>query len=250
VHPKVFSPLILMAAWVAAEVWVGSQTGLWETSLLSETVTWAVVYGFTLLLSFDAASRQPDFFRRRILAALTPLVLIEVTLDAFVLSLPAEVALQIALVVLALLAAVPGTNERYRRVQNVAVGLLVMIIFALMVRALFLLVSDWHELDKGNLLLEAILPAWLTIGLLPFIYIVALVASYELAFLRISWNSDPMRKAGLDKKLALLAAFHLRAHEVGSFAGPWPARIAEAASFRDARRVLEEFRAARRESVS
>jgi hypothetical protein len=248
-EPKILVPLAFMAGWVVVEVWLGSRIGLWEPSLLSETAVWFVASGLVLFFNFGDASKQTHFFRRRAVAALAPVVLMQALLDAFVLSLPAEMVLQLVLISLVMIGAFAAKEARYRQIQNLTSGLLILIVLVLALRTGIMMATGWDSLDKGDLLRQAILPAWLTIGLLPFIYAALLYASYELTFLRVDLNARPGRKAPWENKLALLASLNLRPQEVTSFAGPWPRRIALASSFSEARDIVKHFRVAHRQPV-
>lgn len=77
----------------------------------------------------------------------------------------------------------------------------------------------------------------------------ALGASYERVFLLLDWKPKTGWAARVRIKLALLTSFHLRAHELTAFAGPCLHRIAAAGSFREARRVVRDFRHAQRETA-
>ena len=249
VQPKIVVPLWLMAIWVGLQVWLGSLAGIWTSSLLKDTAIWFVTSGLVLFFNFDDASKDPNFFRRKVVAALIPVALLEVLLDIFVLPLIPELILQPVLVTLAMLAAVAKTAERYNRTGNVVTGALLLITLLLFARAALKLISDWSDLDKGDLLLQMVLPAWLTIGLLPFIHVLALYAACELAFMRVNWKSTAGRFARLGKNLALVSVLHVNAHAIGAFAGPWPYRLAEASSFSEARKIVKDFQDSRREAT-
>ncbi|MDP9441820.1 MAG: hypothetical protein M3P34_06530 [Actinomycetota bacterium] len=80
--------------------------------------------------------------------------------------------------------------------------------------------------------------------MLPYIFVMGLLAAYELAFIRIDWKSEAGRWARTRAKLVLLMSFHVRAREVGAFSGPWQFKLASTTSFREGRRVVAEFREA------
>lgn len=81
----------------------------------------------------------------------------------------------------------------------------------------------------------------------PFIYGVAIYRAYEIAFTRIDWKTDVPRRQRLIAKLALVYSFYSRARELSMFSGPWQFRIREARSFVEARNVVHQFRADKRE---
>jgi len=103
------------------------------------------------------------------------------------------------------------------------------------------LIRNWHQINWADTLRRLVLPVWLTLGVLPCLYGISLVFNYQQAFRLIRWASqDPA--AVTRAQLALIAELHLRSHLVGCFAVPWPNRLTEASSLREARRVVREYR--------
>lgn len=83
-------------------------------------------------------------------------------------------------------------------------------------------------------------PAWLTIATLPYLYVLALVATYEQVFLRMrrDWEMPAPWRA----KLGVISKFGGRLRRLSTFNGVWPRRAGEAA-YRDARHVVDQFEA-------
>jgi hypothetical protein len=124
--------------------------------------------------------------------------------------------------------------------------LLALIGLALLAFVAHQLYANWGNLDKHVTLLQFALPIWLTIGLLPYIYLLSLYANYELAFMRIGFAAED-RKARRRAKLALVTKLHLRSRDSHDFAAPWFQRIASAPNLRAARRVVGEFQKSKRD---
>ena len=72
-------------------------------------------------------------------------------------------------------------------------------------------------------------------------YIVALVSSYELAFMRLGWG-QPSRRHRIRAKLALLVTLHVRLQKVHHFFGFLPDQLADAKSWRAARRIVRDYK--------
>jgi hypothetical protein len=102
------------------------------------------------------------------------------------------------------------------------------------------LASGWSELDKGHILRLLVLPLWLTLGVIPYLYLLALWIGFEHAFLRINLASDngPSRQRS---KLALIAALHGRAAKAHAFGGGWAREITESSGYVEAWRVGRRF---------
>jgi hypothetical protein len=86
--------------------------------LLDDSCRWFVISALALFFGYDQASKQPHFFRRRLLAAISISVFLEFLANLFVLNLIAELALQPFLLLLGLLIAVAESDERLRALRT------------------------------------------------------------------------------------------------------------------------------------
>lgn len=240
--PKILAPLVAMAGWVAGLVYLASKWSLWDPTLATDTAFWFATAGLVLFGKFTDVGKEPLFLRRKAQSVLGLAAGIEVYSEFFVLNLVAELVLQPALAAVACLAVVAAQRKEHHQVKKLANGIMTIAGLGLLLYVSVSVVNNWAALEKEGLIREFALPVWLTIGLLPFVYFTGLFAAYELAFMRIDWRSDENRWARIRAKLVLLVSFHVRAREVGAFSGPWQFRLAQARSFRDARRVVREFR--------
>jgi hypothetical protein len=122
--PPLLIPLLLMVGYVVGEIWLGYKARLWRSDLTKDTIVWFVISALALFFGYDQASKQPHFFRRRLLAAISILVLLEFLANLFVLNLIAELALQPFLLLLGLLIAVAESDERFRALRTLLNALL------------------------------------------------------------------------------------------------------------------------------
>jgi len=248
-NPKILVALLCLSAWMTAVLWFGKQMGLWEASLATDTAFWFVGSGLVLFFAFRDVSRRPGFLWEKSVGFLGPMVLLEGLVDALVFPLPVELGVQPLFALVGALWIIAARDERYRPVTKLLNGLKVVIGIAILAHVVGTLATGWDQLDHGNLALQVALPVWTRVGLVPFVYAFALIAEYETAFMRLDWNSKRSRRGRLRSKLALLTSFHLKAHELASFGGPWQQDLASAASFREARGVIRAFRGAQNEKA-
>jgi hypothetical protein len=245
--PALLIPLLLMIAYVVGEIWLGHKAQLWRSGLTKDTIVWFIVSALVFFFGYDQASKQPHFFRRRLVAAISIPIFIEFFANLYVLNLIAELALQPILLLLGLLIAVAESDERFRVLRTPLNTLLAVIGLSLLAYSVRQLFISWDEVDKPITALQFALPIWLTIGILPYIYLLNLYSNYQKAFHAIDVHSDS-RRARLRAKLALIATLHFRARDSNAFGGwPWLDQIVSAPTFRATRRVVANFRESRRE---
>lgn len=246
---KILIPLALLAAWVLGLLVIGSQIELWTASRVTDTALWFVTAGLVLFGRFDKVSKDRHFVRRTALATVEISALVQVASEFFVLNLAVELVIQPFLALLAMISVVVAQQREHHQVRAVVDGVMACAGFGLLLYVSVSLINNWDSLDKGDFAQQLALPIWLTIGALPLIYVLGLFAAYELAFVRIDWKSKASRRARLLQKAALLTSFHVKATELGAFAGLWQFRLAEAVSFRAARQVIADFRRAQADAA-
>jgi hypothetical protein len=235
-----------MLGYVSVEVWIGDKLSIWNPGLVKETAAWLVVTGLALLFRFHEASKQRHFYRKRIAAALGITEFLEFFTNLFVLSLLAELILQPFLVLIGMLSVIAATDRRYTSVKTLTAWILTLAGLMFVGFAIQQLTTRWDQVDKEALLLQFALPIWLTMGLLPFIYSLSLYSNYEKAFNGIDFATKN-RSARFRAKLAFMMRFHLKSREAHKFSWLWARRLAEAASIRAARGVIDDFRVAERD---
>ena len=103
------------------------------------------------------------------------------------------------------------------------------------------LIQHRAEVDGSSTVLSFFQPVILSVVVVAMTYIVELVSSYELAFMRLGWG-QPSRRHRVRAKLALLVTLHVRLQNVGHFDGFLPDQLADAKSWRAARRIVRDYK--------
>ncbi len=242
--PQILIPLVAMLAWIGLELWVGARLALWNLALAKGTILWTLGSAGVLLFNstqLDSDS-EPHFFRRTIAATVGVTVFVEFFVNLYVMSLLVELVVQIMVVALSLMVVASDQKSEYKPVKVLCERVLVVIgltLFIFVVRQVYL---DWHRLDAQDLLLEFVLPIWLTAGLLPFLYVFSIYVAYDMAFRRINWEARD-RRSRWRSRLALLSVLHFRTDIVRKTTGYlYLARqLSETQTFSAARGVVEEL---------
>ena len=240
-NPFLLLPLLGMLGWIALEIWVGEKLALWNTSLVSNTVVWTVGTALVLYFHVNKAAEDPLFFRKTAKSALAASVFVEFFINLFVFGLLAELLLQFVLTVLVMSDAFNGEKPEFRRGKQVLDALLVGIGFLFLGYTIVQFYAQWMELDRQALFLKFALPAWLTIGVLPFIYALSLYFVYDSALRGVNWATSDWR-GRWRTRFVLVRDFRLRRNELRSFTWMWIKRAAVAPDVSGARAVVQQFR--------
>lgn len=243
--PKLLSPLLLMAAWVAGEVYVCSRFGWWEQSLTTASIGWYVAFALVSFVNLSDITKEPHFFNRTMRNALELGLILDIVTSVVVFHFAWEVFVIVpGVTVLAVLHAFTSTsnNATYYPIHRTCQALLALLGLSLVGYGAFQLAASWGTMSHVQLLRETLLPVWLTMGLIPYLYTLALIAEYGEAFRRIDWISadDPRRRRLMKGAIALEFGVHL--YELGHFGGAWQVRLRETKSLSEARALIRGFR--------
>lgn len=234
--PPISVPLILLFGYIALECWVASRVGLWNSTLTKDTLVWAAVSGMVIFFKFGDASKERHYFRSRMLATVGITEFMQFFSDHYVLSLPAELILQPILAFLAMLVVVARYQREHEVVSKLLSRVLAVLGVAFVVAGIVHVVATFGR----QTLLEFALPMWLTIGLLPFVYVFSLYANYQYAFKGINWGTKqkPWR-VRFRAKVALVLKFKLRSRD--SYRFPWHLAhsLTDAQSLAEAMQILD-----------
>ncbi|MBO3664066.1 hypothetical protein [Microbacterium stercoris] len=229
---KIIGVLVAYIAWVGLCVLAMYNVGLWDVSLLKDTILTAMVVGLPLL--FRALNNKSGGLLLR------DVVKEAVGLSAFVgfyvnlspLPLWAEILLQVVLILLVLMQVVvqridPSTGQK--ALSGCVNSALVAVGFGLMVWSTAHLASQWPTLDQNELTLQLLLAVWLPLALFPFLYGFAYLAAVEGILLRVSrlnegvsWREKAGILVGLSFSLRTAKAFngtHLQLRGERTFRG-------------------------------
>jgi hypothetical protein len=233
----------LYVIWIGAVTYAGVRLGLWDRTLLKETVLWTLLSGLGLLAGSTDAMKRSGWFRRTLLAAVGATAVIEFVVNAKSFPLAVEVLLQ-PLVFFAIVLPVVARDPEHRPVRSLAGWVAALVGFATLGWTVLAAIDQWAEIDHGQLLREAVLPVWLTIGAVGFLYPFTLYMSYEQLLKRMRWraNGRPVWR----QQLAVLVSAGPKLSVVRELQGAANHDVVDAEDFRAALRAIRHVRRERR----
>jgi hypothetical protein len=239
--PTLLVPLGMLGSNAAGLAWLGYRLGLWQVSLVPETIEWFVGSAAVLFLNLPKAAADERFFRRAVFRTLELTTLIGFFMNLFVLSLPLELLLQSVLLILVLVPVVAGREPRLEAARKLADRIAASVGLGLAGFVSFELVRHVNDLHLEELLVQLALPVWMTVGVVPLLYALALYVAYEAAFIRIDFfisDADDRRRI----KLALVSVLRWHLRGVARFGQPWIRRAEAARGLRATMTIVRAFR--------
>jgi hypothetical protein len=250
-QPLVLGTTLGLAVYTATLAALGARLGIWETGLTKETVVWFLGTGFALLMNLSRVLDRDDWFQSEAKRALRVAVVIDFFINLAVLPLPVELILVPLLTALLLMSIIAGDRDDLRQAKGCLDGVLSLLGLCLFGYVGIRVLTHWESFNNPATLESLLLPIWLTLAVMPYIYALGLWSGYQRAFKMVDGFTED-RKSRRRARLALLLGLGLRARELGQLY-PYPARqVAEAESNESAREAVRNFRsglAAERQAV-
>lgn len=236
--PALLIPALLMAGYSVLLTRLGSVVGLWNDDLLKETVVWFL--GSALIRFFNINHAVEDgFFGRKALQVLGATTLVQFFLNLFVLGFFLELALQPILFLVVGVEVYAKTRDELQPAAKLARRLLAWFGWGMSIYAAYQLATNWRSVFTLDRLLEFDLPIWMTLGLLPFIYILSFYVAYDHALRHITIALRDEPRARRRVKLALLTSVFGR-RNLSRVNFTWARRAVRGDNFSSARRSLKD----------
>jgi hypothetical protein len=235
---------VVLASWMAFIVWCGWRLSIWDASLTTTTVFAFITTGGVLFgkAASGAAVTGAGFFRRTVFATVGAAAILGAYITITPLPLWAEAILGITLLAVGVLLAFTRTQSGYAGCATALAALAVVVVLGEVTYVSVSLGINWSTTDWRSLLEGVLLPVWLTVGLLPVIYLLAMFSVFQSAVTRVALTR--LNDAALSRVqrgriwAALVLGLRTNTAVVRAFNYPWTARLAETRSLTDALKVV------------
>jgi hypothetical protein len=193
---KIIIPFIVMILYISLILFILYYLGFLNINLVKDVGFWFFVVAVPLFFTANKVREDKNFFKTKAIEYVKLTTIFGFLINFYTFNIFVEIIFQIILFALIMLITVSKTEEKYKVVENF-LNIIFLIIFASLViffiNNLFINPNGFININTG---IEYILPAILTILLLPFIYSLALYMRYELFYvlLKIRFNESKLYK--------------------------------------------------------
>jgi hypothetical protein len=183
---KLIIPFIGMTLYILLILYLLSCIGLFNTSLIKDAIFWFFVGAIPLFFkASDIKKKYKNFFRNNAIEFLTLTTVFSFFINFYTFNIIFELILIPIIILIAGLIAVSKTNEKYKIVENFLINIIAILMVFLILNFLYNLFINPDGFFNMNTGITYILPAILTITLLPYIYALALYIEYDTFYLRL-----------------------------------------------------------------
>lgn len=145
-------------AWLFGEVYLASKVGIWQPSLLSETIFWVIFSSFGYLDRFTKVGQEQDFFKKSVKRILGIQIAIEVFFGLQPFALYVEIPLQFILFILITIPIFTPKIENGKALEKLSQFLILIIAISMISHTIKYFVSDWKVINKSELFMQFGLP--------------------------------------------------------------------------------------------
>jgi len=186
VSAAILVPLVALASWVTLLVVGASWAGLWNLGLLKDTLIWFLTSAFAVLFAASKAAKTDGYFWTATKQAVGAAVFLQYVMNMHSFGYFAELVLQAGLLLFAVMLAFTGRDIRYRGAHTLLLGIYSLAILIVVIFTVRGIVRGWNDTDAGQTALTLALSIWLPLGVLPFIWVFAVVMAYEVLLRRMA----------------------------------------------------------------
>lgn len=159
-----------MALYVAVLVWALLQFHLWTPSQLMATFLWYFLSGLILLSRVFDTKEGDRYFRKTVKGAIAVTGAFEFVVVAFTFSLPVELILVPVLTLFGAMLALSETKPEYRSVRRLFEWVFILFGLVLLWKSIGQIWSEPDAFFTTTTGRNFVLPIFLTIGIIPFLY--------------------------------------------------------------------------------
>lgn len=240
--PAIACSLLLMLLYTSLLVWGLHALQLWNVGLLKHTAVWFVFTALVMVMRFVGSPPKDNVFTTVIKDNVKVIVLLEFIVNAYSFSLLGELILVPVATIIAVVNAVAGISEKHLGVLRVTNVLLAVIGVALLSIAVANAIDNYQQFGTSDKLREFVLPPLLSILFSPLVFMLALYATYEQAFLRLRLGGTKPQCVLRYAQRKIIQEFGLRIGRLNVFLSSNPRALMSVKSKKEVDELFESGR--------
>ncbi len=206
---KISVSLLAFFIHTALYVFILFKLGLWDISLLKDTLIWAFSFGFISLMNINKVN-DSKYFKTVLLDTIKWTIAIEFIVNFFTFSLTKELIIVPILVFSAMIQAFASFKPEHKQVENLFKYILTTFGIVIFIFSLYKTVVQHSQLFTFDNLKSFLLPIFLSITFLPFMYLYNLLVKYEELWTRLDFSiRNKQDRQRVKKQILWVANFNI-----------------------------------------
>ncbi len=184
---KIFLSLLAFFLHTALYVFLFFKIGLWNISLLKDTVIWTLGFGFISLLNINKVN-DSRHFKTVFFDTIKWTIAIEFIVNFFTFSLTKELIIVPIIVFSAMMQAFASIKSEHKQVENLFKYILTAFGLFIFLFSFYKTIEQHSQFFTADSLKSFLLPVFLSIVFLPFMYMYNLLVKYEELWTRLNFS--------------------------------------------------------------
>lgn len=193
-HLKILVAICLILLYTTAAVMLLTAIGLWDLSLLKNTIVWFCVSATAMTMRFVTSDDLENIFPKVLTDTIKIVIILEFLVNTYTFSLPAKLVIMPVLTLIAIVGVVASSDKKYSVVSKVTKGVQTVVGFVVLAIVVNRAISDLQTLHSLDTVRSIALAPLLSLLFSPFLYVMVLISKYELVFLRLDLGIEKERR--------------------------------------------------------
>jgi hypothetical protein len=183
---KIVTSYLLSIVYTCIGIYLLHRLHVWTLHQLKDAVLWCTISLMKTILQINQVNEKKDYFKDALKENLKFTLIIEFISETYTFSFLAEMFLISFLALLGMMLAFAGHDKKYTPLVAVLSRLLIFMGLATIFHALYEIVTHYGEFASADKLREFLLPPFLAIWFLPWLYVMSVVMRFETALIRFN----------------------------------------------------------------
>jgi len=205
----IISSITFMAIYVVVIIYGLSQLGLWDSSLLKESLIWFFSVAIFSLFQLNKFLESPKQLKTLVFDNLKLVVVIEYLVGVYTFNFAVELVLVPLVSIISIMLAYTQLRPEHEQAQKFLNGVSIIVGIVIIASATYLLFKNFQQVANRQAALEFFMPIILSIFYTPFMGFMIVYSTYQTVLIRLRY-SITQRHAEIYARFAAMLIFNLR----------------------------------------
>lgn len=201
---KIVTSYLLSVLYTSIGIYLLYRLDGWTSHQLKDAILWCTLTIMKTLLRNNEVNEKKDYFKVALKENLKFTLIIEFISETYSFPLIAELILVPTLVIMSSMLAFVQYDKKYSNIIPFINWMLILIGLASITHALYEIITHFGEFANADKLREFLLPPYLAIWFLPWLYLMSIWMRFETAFIRFNFKRMDKPLHNLAKRTAIL----------------------------------------------
>ena len=239
---KIGVGLFAMVSYVSLIVFLFYIVHLWDISLLKDTIYWFLGAAFIMFINISKVTEKSGYFKNVLLDNLKFSIILEFIINLYVFNIFIELILVPLISVIIAMITFSDKKKEYAQVKKILSALLSIIGLCLLFFAFIHVFGDFKDFATVQNAKSFLLPLVLTVTFLPFIYLLALYATYDSFFVRVDIWLKENKKLARYTKWQIFRVCHINLKKLNKFSKKSSLELMSIKNRSDVTRLIRQFK--------